>query len=72
MVKEVIVSSYFKVSLFRWLETVEQSYLQVVSGDSNISWTAYHASHQPEQELNPAITALLPLFPDESKSLTMI
>ena len=37
-----------------------------------ISWAAYHASLQPEPEFMPSITALLPLFTEESKSVAMM
>lgn len=51
---------------------MEQCEPQDVDGDSNISWAAYHANRQPVPEHPPAITALLPLFPDDSKSVAMI
>ena len=56
----------------RWLETVEQSDLWNLGGDSNKSWAAYHASKQPETRSPPAITSILPLFHDDSKSPAMI
>ena len=40
--------------------------------DNNISWAAYHASQQPACEHIPVISAMLPLFPDDSKSVGMI
>lgn len=51
---------------------MEQKYLQAIDCDSNISWAAYHASQQPVQCHPPTITAMLPLFPDDSKSVAMI
>ena len=39
---------------------------------SNISWAAYHANQQPEQGYSPTITAMLPLFPDDSKHVALI
>ena len=51
---------------------MEQSYQQDVETDTNISWAAYHAGQQSVQNCLPAITALLPLFPDDSKSVAMI
>ena len=44
--------------------------------DLHVSWAAYH-SRRREQATNPvhgptAVTALLPLFPDDSKSVAMI
>ncbi len=32
------------------LKTVEQTYLQAVDVDSNISWEAYHANQQPADD----------------------
>ena len=58
--------------MFRWLKTVEQTDLLGADGDSNISWAAYHASQQSGPECPPAITALLPIFPGDSKSVAMI
>ena len=43
-----------------------------VSGYSNVSWAAYQASHQPEQDITSDISALLPLFQENSKSITMM
>ena len=38
----------------------------------DISWAAYHASRQERSSIVPAVTALLPLFPDDSTSAAMI
>ena len=47
--------------------------MQDVIHGSNISWAAYHASQQPNEDCHtPAITAMLPLFQDDSKSVAMI
>ena len=51
---------------------MEQKYLMAVDGDSNISWTAYHADRQPAQDISTSITAMLPLFHEDSKSVAMI
>ena len=51
---------------------MQQRYLEDVSVDSNISWAAYHANQQPEQGYSPTITAMLPLFPDDSKGVALI
>ena len=40
--------------------------------DTYISWSAYHASKQPESNVPAAITALLPLFHEQSKSVAMM
>ena len=37
-----------------------------------VSWAAYHANHQDENKGQKAISTLLPLFPDDSKSVAMI
>ena len=50
---------------------MEQKYLLAVDGDSNISWAAYHAD-QRAQEISTSITAMLPLFHEDSKSVAMI
>ena len=63
-VPRIIVIQHFDImnfSFFRWLMTVEQRYLQVVDGDSNISWAAYNASQQTAQDSPPTIGAMLPL-----------
>ncbi len=62
-----------KMFLFRWLEWVRA----VISSEEtieykNISWAAYHASRQEISSIVPAVSALLPLFPDDSKSAAMI
>ena len=46
---------------------MQQRYLEDVHIDSNISWAAYHANQQPQQGCPPTTTAMLPLFPDDSK-----
>ncbi|CAM2106052.1 unnamed protein product [Caretta caretta] len=38
----------------------------------DISWDVYHASKQPVPDFASAITALLHLFPDDSKSAAII
>ena len=58
--------------LHRWLKTVEQTYLQAVDVDSNISWAAYHANQQPADDSPLSLTAMLPRFHEDSKSVAMI
>ena len=60
------------LSFSRWLMTIEQRYLQAVDSDSNISWVAYHASHQTAQDSPPTLGTMLPLFNEDSKSVAMI
>ena len=52
--------------------TVEQRYIQAVYSYNNISWAAYHASHQTAQDSPPTLGAMLPLFDEDSKSVAMI
>lgn len=40
--------------------------------NKHVSWAAYHATNQSENSTPTAISTLLPLFPDDSKSLSMI
>lgn len=54
----------------RWLQHVESSIVDKTYG--NISWAAYHASQLPPLQFTPAISAMLSLFPDDSKSVAMI
>ncbi len=56
----------------RWLESVQQRYLEAVHVDSKISWAAYHVNQQQPQSFLPTITAMLTLIPDDSKSVAMI
>lgn len=43
------------------------------STTEQVSWSAYHASHQQKNEnARPAITSLLPLLPDKAKSPAII
>ncbi len=53
----------------------EKHQQQTIDHDSNISWAAYHASQQEAQDRSDhlaTITAMLPLFHDDSKSIGMI
>lgn len=53
----------------RWLEHVLRCLDEDMDMDfSNISWAAYHASKLSRHADLPAISALLPLFPDDSVS----
>lgn len=62
---------------FEWLEDVKET----VSNDGQglpqkkcISWSAYHSNRSGKEDTNtePAISSLLPLFPDQAKSAAMI
>ena len=56
-----------------WLETVK-SHLDDENSNSNtvISWAAYHSVNQQSSSHLPAVSALLPLFPDNAKSVAII
>ena len=60
---------------FQWLETVrnvaeeQESFL----GDKSVLWGVYHSSKQQQNEnASLAISSLMPLFPDQAKSVAMI
>jgi len=59
--------------VLRWLNAVEQNYCQQTA-QQDTSWAAYHASQQPTLLVEPpcTITAMLPLFHEDSKSFAMI
>ena len=50
-------------------ETIRKDELDATEA---ISWAAYHAALQPDLELMPSISSLLPLFTEESKSVAMM
>lgn len=59
--------------LSRWLDSVKEKYLQIIDCDTNLSWAAYHASQQGVHDCPlTTVTAMLPLFHDDSKSVGMI
>ena len=68
----ILALSRFLHALGRFLHAIEQKYLEDVHLNSNISWAAYHANQQPAHNCPPTITAMLPLFLDDSKSVAMI
>lgn len=52
---------------------MKEKYLQIIDRDTNLSWAAYHASQQEVQDCPlTTVTAMLPLFRDDSKSVGMI
>ncbi|KAJ1530222.1 hypothetical protein ONE63_005149 [Megalurothrips usitatus] len=57
-----------------WLNYVQTEYQNVLAPDElNLSWSAIHASRQkPPDDALPGLSALLPLFPDDSTSPSMI
>ena len=50
------------MSWCRWLEEVEQKYQEDVYLDSSLSWAAYHANQQPEQNSPSTFTAIAIVF----------
>jgi len=54
-----------------WLEKTRKQRGEAQSTEDPVSWAAYHGKLQTENKA-PTINALLPLFPDDSKSIGMI
>ena len=61
-----------KFYIFRWLEHMGELVDEDITGDSNITWAAYHASKQAEPDFIPAVSSLLPLFNEDCKSTAMM
>eukprot|EP00745_Piridium_sociabile_P003240 TRINITY_DN11945_c0_g1_i1.p1 TRINITY_DN11945_c0_g1~~TRINITY_DN11945_c0_g1_i1.p1 ORF type:complete len:368 (-),score=62.14 TRINITY_DN11945_c0_g1_i1:49-1152(-) len=60
------------VNELQWLDTVHSAMTEDTTPE-NLSWGAYHSALQgPEIDQTPAISCLLPLFHDPSKSPAMI
>ena len=62
---------------FEWLEEVKEVVLNASQGlpqKKCISWSVYHSNQDGNEDKNPepAISSLLPLFPDQAKSAAMI
>ena len=45
-----------------WLEHVEQSYIDDVIGESQLSWVAYHFSTMPPTDVFQSVNAMFLLF----------
>lgn len=59
----------------QWLDTVMETTVRIESfkGDKSISWAAYHSSEQKQTvDIPLVISGLMPLFPDQAKSVAMI
>ena len=54
------------------MEHAEQSYTDDVTGESHISWAAYHASTLPPTNVLPSVNVMLPLFQYEASSPAMV
>ena len=63
---------------YRWLEHLRQTIGggETLQGNEMISWAAYHANSQastlPQNSSELAISSLLPLYREDSKSVAMI
>ncbi len=62
---------------FEWLEDVKETVSNDGQGlpqNKSISWSIHHSNRCGSKETNtkPAISSLLPLFPDQAKSAAMI
>ena len=72
---KVSVSKDFKLSQdclnedYKWLEHVKTTQ---DSDPLNLSWSAYHVSSATEKKQHPELSALLPVWRDDSKSPAMI
>ena len=52
---------------------MRDSFSQDTTSECNVSWGAFHASQTEMMRFDlPAISVMLPLFPDDSKSVAMI
>ena len=57
----------------KWQTTAHRLVSEAVqSVDDPIGWAAFHANAQQPRDVDVTITSLLPLFPDDSKSVAMI
>eukprot|EP00794_Sanderia_malayensis_P001833 gene1833-2057_t len=57
----------------KWPEHMKHSCLQETTSERNVTWGASHASQTEMMKFDmPPISVMLPLFQDDSKSLTMI
>ncbi|CAG2225317.1 unnamed protein product [Mytilus edulis] len=57
---------------FKWLKHVAENSSVRATVGTNISWSAYHAAVLPDGNKLPAVSALLPLFHEQAKSVAMI
>jgi len=57
----------------KWQKTTHRLVKEEVQSiDDPIGWAAFHANTQQPRDFDITITSLLPLFPDDSKSVAMI
>ena len=57
---------------YMWLEHARRVIEDNTGTDENISWSAFHASRQPQLARTISPTALLPLFLDSAHTVAMI
>ena len=57
---------------YQWLEQVQKMQGTETVSDQQVTWPAFHANILPEPSWEPSITALLPLFHEDSKSVAMM
>ena len=67
---------YLSIALqdeIEWLQQVKRGVEEETLPEGEmVSWSGYHASKQQQRNLKPAVSSLLQLFQDESKSVAMI
>ncbi|CAG2187850.1 unnamed protein product [Mytilus edulis] len=56
----------------KWLKHVAENSSVKAKVGKNISWSAYHAVVLPDANKLPAVSALLPLFHEQAKSVALI
>ena len=54
-----------------WLRHAQEKVEDAFDGSLNISWSAFHADRESEKDMLPSLTALLPQFEEQSKSVAM-
>ena len=71
-VDQSIISTYFEKER-EWLSNLASVVdKETLNEADNLSWAAYHASKQPEQNIIPSNIALLPLFRENAHTTCMI
>ena len=55
-----------------WLRHVQEKVKDSFDGSLKISWSAFQVDCESEKDMLPSLTALLPLFEEQPKSVAMI
>ena len=55
-----------------WLSTVKGNNENETQSEAFVSWSAYHAEYEADKDIIPAISVLLPLISESSKSVAVI